>query len=107
MSLHLIRHARADIVSVNHSCAHQVCNYSDCIKIASDFVSIENVGRCWKGKLYALRSVGSLLTSIVSTVTDEFRQQTKEEKLWRSDVLGLKSQLLWAWKSAERFNQKE
>jgi hypothetical protein len=31
-------------------CAHQVCNFSDCIKVASDFVSIENVGRCWKGE---------------------------------------------------------
>lgn len=30
-------------------CAHQVCNFADCIKIASDFVSMENVGRCWQG----------------------------------------------------------
>ncbi|GAA5880788.1 hypothetical protein JCM1840_001375 [Sporobolomyces johnsonii] len=66
-------------------CAHQVCNFADCIKVASDFVSIENVGRCW-------------------TVTDEFRHQTKEKGLWRSDVLQLKSQLLWAWLSAERFD---
>lgn len=32
-----------------HSCAHQVCNASDCIKIAIDFVSLENIERCWKG----------------------------------------------------------
>ncbi|GAA5912988.1 hypothetical protein JCM5296_000789 [Sporobolomyces johnsonii] len=73
------------VVFIPAGCAHQVCNFADCIKVASDFVSIENVGRCW-------------------TVTDEFRHQTKEKGLWRSDVLQLKSQLLWAWLSAERFD---
>lgn len=28
-----------------------VCNFADCIKVASDFVSCENVGRCWQGAL--------------------------------------------------------
>ncbi|GAA5875106.1 hypothetical protein JCM16303_005011 [Sporobolomyces ruberrimus] len=74
------------VVFIPAGCAHQVCNFADCIKVASDFVSVENVGRCWK-------------------VTDEFRQQTKEEKLWRSDVLGLKCQLLWAWESASRLDE--
>ncbi|GAA6059554.1 hypothetical protein JCM10212_000610 [Sporobolomyces blumeae] len=76
------------VVFIPAGCAHQVCNFADCIKVASDFVSIENVGRCWQ-------------------VTDEFRKQTREEKLWRSDVLQLKSQLLWAWRSAERFDPPE
>ncbi|KAI5478095.1 jumonji domain containing protein [Pseudohyphozyma bogoriensis] len=71
------------VVFIPAGCAHQVCNFADCIKIASDFVSIENVARCWN-------------------VTDEFRAQTKEKKLWRTDVLQLKSQLLWAWKSCDR-----
>ncbi|GAA5907064.1 uncharacterized protein JCM6883_006127 [Sporobolomyces salmoneus] len=71
------------VVFVPAGCAHQVCNLSACIKVASDFVSIENVGRCWK-------------------VTDEFRQQTKEDKVWKDDILGLKCQLLWAWESAKR-----
>ena len=31
------------------SCAHQVCNFADCIKIASDFVSTTNVPSCAKG----------------------------------------------------------
>ncbi|KAL8291384.1 hypothetical protein RQP46_002362 [Phenoliferia psychrophenolica] len=69
------------VVFIPAGCAHQVCNFADCIKIASDFVSIENV------------------------VTDEFREQTKEGAPWRSDVLQLKSQLLWAWKSCERFDE--
>ncbi|GAA6050887.1 hypothetical protein JCM3770_005757 [Rhodotorula araucariae] len=66
-------------------CAHQVCNMADCVKVATDFVSVENVARCWK-------------------VTDEFRAQTKDKVLWRSDVLQLKSMLLWAWYSAERID---
>lgn len=71
-------------VFIPAGCAHQVCNLADCIKVASDFVSIENVGRCW-------------------TVTDEFRQQTKGPDLWREDVLQLKTQLLWAWVSQASF----
>lgn len=30
-------------------------------------------------------------------MSDEFRQQIKDKFLWRSDVLQLKSTLLWAW----------
>ncbi|KWU45574.1 hypothetical protein RHOSPDRAFT_16401, partial [Rhodotorula sp. JG-1b] len=69
-------------VFIPAGCAHQVCNFSDCIKVATDFVSIENVSRCWK-------------------VTDEFREQTKDKVLWRSDVLQLKTMLLWAWVSSK------
>ncbi|KDE04989.1 hypothetical protein MVLG_04637 [Microbotryum lychnidis-dioicae p1A1 Lamole] len=72
-----------EAVFIPAGCAHQVCNYADCIKVASDFVSLENVASCWH-------------------VTDEFRELTKECQLWRSDVLQLKTQLLWAWKSSER-----
>ncbi|SCV68606.1 BQ2448_727 [Microbotryum intermedium] len=67
-----------EAVFIPAGCAHQVCNYADCIKVASDFVSLENVASCW-------------------LVTDEFRELTKEAQLWRSDVLQLKTQLLWAW----------
>ncbi|KAK4052687.1 hypothetical protein OIV83_001974 [Microbotryomycetes sp. JL201] len=72
-------------VFIPAGCAHQVCNLADCIKVASDFVSIENVDRCW-------------------TVTQEFREQTKGPDLWRDDVLQLKTQLLWAWLSCQRFS---
>ncbi|SCZ90639.1 BZ3500_MvSof-1268-A1-R1_Chr1-3g02118 [Microbotryum saponariae] len=70
-----------EAVFIPAGCAHQVCNYADCIKVASDFVSLENVASCWHGK----------------SMTDEFRELTKECQLWRSDVLQLKTQLLWAW----------
>lgn len=36
-------------VLVPAGCAHQVMNAADCIKVATDFVSAENVARCWKG----------------------------------------------------------
>ncbi|GAA5833615.1 hypothetical protein JCM3766R1_002590 [Sporobolomyces carnicolor] len=80
-----IQQKPGQVVFVPAGCAHQVCNLSACIKVASDFVSIENVDRCWK-------------------VTDEFRQQTKEDKVWKSDILALKSQLYWAWQSAKRLD---
>lgn len=63
-------------------CAHQVCNFADSIKLAVDFVSIENVGWC-------------------QTITDQFRQQTNGRRLWATDVLQLKSALFWAWKGVE------
>lgn len=65
-----------------YRCAHQVCNFADSIKLAVDFVSIENVGWC-------------------QTITDQFRQQTKGRRLWATDVLQLKSALFWAWKGVE------
>ncbi|BGP20167.1 hypothetical protein JCM10213v2_008302 [Rhodosporidiobolus nylandii] len=74
-----------EVVFIPAGCAHQVCNFADCIKVASDFISIENVMRCWK-------------------VTTEFREQTRTKDLWRGDVLQLKSALFWAWYSAERFD---
>jgi hypothetical protein len=79
-------------------CAHQVCNYADCIKVASDFISFENVGRCWKGTSLTLLSLFFLVLIVSSfSVSDEFRAQTRHKDLWRSDVLQLKSALLWAW----------
>ncbi|GAA5972817.1 hypothetical protein JCM11641_003956 [Rhodosporidiobolus odoratus] len=75
-----------EVVFIPAGCAHQVCNFADCIKVASDFVSLENVTRCRK-------------------LTDEFREQTRHKDLWRADVLQLKSALFWAWYSAERFDR--
>lgn len=41
-------------VFIPAGCAHQVCNLADCIKVATDFVSTENVARCWKRASRAL-----------------------------------------------------
>ncbi|GAA5844186.1 hypothetical protein JCM9279_001720 [Rhodotorula babjevae] len=75
-------------VFIPAGCAHQVCNLADCIKVATDFVSVENVARCWK-------------------LSDEFHAQTKSKSLWCPDVLELKSMLLWAWYSAERLDDAQ
>ncbi|GAA5929670.1 hypothetical protein JCM3775_006516 [Rhodotorula graminis] len=77
-----------EAVFIPAGCAHQVCNLSNCIKVATDFVSVENVARCWK-------------------LSDEFHAQTKSKSLWCPDVLELKSMLLWAWYSAERLDDAQ
>ncbi|GAA5904265.1 hypothetical protein JCM8208_006820 [Rhodotorula glutinis] len=77
-----------EAVFIPAGCAHQVCNLADCIKVATDFVSVENVARCWK-------------------LSDEFHAQTKSKSLWCPDVLELKSMLLWAWYSAERLEVQD
>ncbi|KAL0569857.1 hypothetical protein V5O48_012109 [Marasmius crinis-equi] len=66
--------------------AHQVCNLSDCIKVAIDFVSPENVERC-------------------EQLTMEFREQN-HSKAWKEDVLQLRSMLWFAWMSCCRQEEK-
>ena len=50
---------------------------SDAMKIAIDFVSPENIARCQK-------------------LTQEFREQN-QSKVWKDDVLQLKSMMWYAW----------
>ncbi|KZV86429.1 Clavaminate synthase-like protein [Exidia glandulosa HHB12029] len=67
-----------EAVFIPAGCAHQVCNLSDCIKVAVDFVSPENIERC-------------------ENLTREFQAQT-----WKEDVLQLKTMLWYAWQSCSR-----
>jgi hypothetical protein len=60
----------------------QVCNLSDCIKVASDFVSPHNISRC-------------------ATLTKEFRNQN-QYKAWKEDVLQLRTMMWFAWQSCAR-----
>ena len=52
---------------------------ADCIKIAVDFVSPENIDRCEK-------------------LTKEFRKQN-QSKVWKEDVLQLHTMMWFAWQS--------
>lgn len=52
---------------------------SDCMKIAIDFVSPENIDRCEK-------------------LTREFREQN-QSKVWKEDVLQLRTMMWFAWQS--------
>lgn len=52
---------------------------ADCIKIAIDFVSPENIDRCEK-------------------LTKEFREQN-QRKAWKEDVLQLRTMMWFAWQS--------
>ncbi|KAJ3713832.1 hypothetical protein C8R42DRAFT_713033 [Lentinula raphanica] len=68
-----------EAIFIPAGCAHQVCNLADCIKVAVDFVSPENVQRCEK-------------------LTQEFREQN-QSKVWKEDVLQLKTMMWFAWLS--------
>ncbi|KAF6767664.1 JmjC [Kalmanozyma brasiliensis GHG001] len=68
-----------EAVFIPAGCAHQVCNLTDCVKVAVDFVSPQNVGRCFK-------------------LTAEFRELVKDHKKgWKEDVLSLRTTLWYAW----------
>jgi hypothetical protein len=59
-----------------------VCNLADCIKVAVDFVSPENVARC-------------------ARLTEEFRALNLTQ-VWKEDVLQLRAMMWYAWQSCGR-----
>ncbi|KAF5393641.1 hypothetical protein D9757_000422 [Collybiopsis confluens] len=71
-----------EAVFIPAGCAHQVCNLADCIKVAVDFVSPENVTRC-------------------EQLTREFREQN-QSKVWKEDILQLRSMMWFAWLSSSQ-----
>ncbi|CAG8817182.1 34251_t:CDS:1, partial [Racocetra persica] len=66
-----------DIVFVPAGCAHQVCNYTSCIKVALDFVSPEGVERSYK-------------------ITRQFRRLMPGHKR-KEDILQLSNILFHTW----------
>ncbi|KAM5537170.1 hypothetical protein V8D89_009103 [Ganoderma adspersum] len=76
---HRIYQKPGEVVFIPAGCAHQVCNLADCIKVACDFVSPENIERC-------------------SVLTREFREQN-QLKAWKEDVLQLRNMMWFAWLS--------
>ncbi|TBU33518.1 Clavaminate synthase-like protein [Dichomitus squalens] len=79
---HRIYQKPGEAVFIPAGCAHQVCNLADCIKVACDFVSPENVERC-------------------EVLTREFREQN-HVKAWKEDVLQLRTMMWFAWVSCVR-----
>ena len=59
-----------------------MCNLADCIKVACDFVSPENITRC-------------------EVLTKEFREQN-QSMAWKEDVLQLRTLMWFAWLSCTR-----
>ncbi|KAJ1968323.1 hypothetical protein IWQ62_001312 [Dispira parvispora] len=76
-----------EAVFVPAGCAHQVCNYTSCIKVAMDFVSPENVSRCHH-------------------LTTEFRRLNLNHQR-KQDLLQLKSILYYAWQDAQAVVDKK
>ncbi|KAF4574934.1 hypothetical protein EYR36_006286 [Pleurotus pulmonarius] len=72
-------------VFIPAGCAHQVVNLADCIKVAIDFVSPENIARC-------------------EQLTREFREQN-QSMVWKEDVLQLRTMMWFAWLSCCRQEQ--
>ncbi|KAI8622826.1 hypothetical protein BC830DRAFT_1056771 [Chytriomyces sp. MP71] len=72
-----------DAVFVPAGCAHQVCNYKDCIKAACDFVSPENLTACVQ-------------------LTSEFRLLSKSHRR-RQDLLALRTILWNVWETCPLF----
>lgn len=71
-------------VFIPASCAHQVCNLTDCIKVAVDFLSPQNIQRCF-------------------VLTEEFRGLSgAHRRSWKEDVLQLRAQLWYAWQACRR-----
>jgi len=68
-----------EAVFIPAGCAHQVCNLADCVKVAVDFVSPENIQRC-------------------ENLTREFREQN-QSMVWKEDVLQLRTMMWFAWLS--------
>ncbi|PFH50586.1 hypothetical protein AMATHDRAFT_176944 [Amanita thiersii Skay4041] len=68
-----------EAIFIPAGCAHQVANLADCIKVAIDFVSPQNVSRC-------------------EQLTREFREQNQGLK-WKEDVLQLRTMMWFAWLS--------
>lgn len=60
----------------------KVCNMGDCIKVAVDYVSPQNVRRCER-------------------LTAEFRKQNHSEA-WKEDVLQLRTMMWYAWLSCDK-----
>ncbi|KAJ1023199.1 hypothetical protein NDA16_003352 [Ustilago loliicola] len=77
-----------EAVLIPAGCAHQVCNLTDCIKVAVDFVSPQNVERCFK-------------------LTAEFRGLVNDyKKAWKEDVLSLRTTLWYAWCTYREMDNK-
>ncbi|OJA07528.1 hypothetical protein AZE42_07698 [Rhizopogon vesiculosus] len=79
---HRVYQKPGEAIFIPAGCAHQVCNLADCIKVAVDFVSPENIDRCEK-------------------LTREFREQN-QSMAWKEDVLQLRTMMWFAWLSCSR-----
>lgn len=64
----------------------KVVNYSDCIKVACDFVSPQNVNRCF-------------------LLTRQFREQNRMQT-WKEDVLQVSAMLWFSWLNLTRVEQR-
>ncbi|KAJ6597834.1 hypothetical protein B0H10DRAFT_2325589 [Mycena sp. CBHHK59/15] len=77
-----------EAVMIPVGCAHQVQNLSDCIKVAIDFTSVDNIECCEK-------------------LTQEFRGINDGGKPWKVDMLQLRSLLWFTWATCCREEDRQ
>ncbi|KAL7412661.1 hypothetical protein BDY24DRAFT_416039 [Mrakia frigida] len=74
-------------VFIPAGCAHQVCNLADCIKVALDFISPENVRYC-------------------EQLSSEFRDENSTAgKPWKEDVLAYNNTMFNAWLASKQLDK--
>lgn len=122
-----VRQRQHEAVFIPAGCAHQVVNLTDCIKVAVDFISPQNVQRCFTltHEFRALR--GDTLaptnhrtnpspetpTSRTSSSAPEGSSAkttavpTSGKKSWREDVLQLRAQLWYAWRACRLLRETD
>jgi lysine-specific demethylase 3 len=74
-----------EAIFIPAGCAHQVANLADCVKVAIDYVSVENIMRC-------------------EELTREFRE-LNQKLAWKEDVLQLRNMMWFAWLSCGIFEK--
>lgn len=130
--LNLMAFCGPPVVFVPAGCAHQVCNVSgltfigmrvegerrtahnappterqmaDCIKVALDFVSPENIDRCAtltaRPSIFPLESCKAVLTLparlLVLRLSEFQRENLQAKTVWKPDVLALQTTMWHAW----------
>ncbi|KAK6507387.1 hypothetical protein TWF481_005822 [Arthrobotrys musiformis] len=77
-----------DAVMIPAGCAHQVRNIKDCIKVAVDFLSPENVEIC-EYLLQENRAIAERANSSAALVTKKGKESKKMSRVKKEDVLQL------------------
>ncbi|KAK6336616.1 hypothetical protein TWF718_009415 [Orbilia javanica] len=83
-----------DAVLIPAGCAHQVRNIKDCIKVAVDFLSPENVEIC-EYLLQENRGIAERANSSIALVTKKGKESKKMSRVKKEDVLQLWKCLLY------------
>ncbi|GAA6035373.1 hypothetical protein JCM8097_008840 [Rhodosporidiobolus ruineniae] len=97
-----------DLVLVPAGCPYQVSSWVDHLSMTVSFLAGARAGEAVKGAFspLPLSSYSCSPVFIALAVNKAFHDQTKERAAWRQDKVQLESQLLWAWRSMEAWENE-